>query len=105
MFCSHAGLALRTGSAVWRLDYVGSLPTVDDCLANASGRTSTEILDDCAQIYGAVTLNNTLCLGVFLLIVHYKQLTWTYTSEVATLVGVPLLLPHQHVLHSMMDLC
>lgn len=39
------------------------------------------------QLYGAVTLNNTLCFGVFLLIVHFKRLTWTYTSEVATLVG------------------
>ena len=49
------------------------------------------------QIYGAVTLNNTLCLGVFLLIVHYKRLTWTYTSEVAILVGVscpPCASPH-----------
>ncbi|KAK9799325.1 hypothetical protein WJX73_002090 [Symbiochloris irregularis] len=43
-----------------------------------------------SQIYGAVTLNNTLCLGVFLLIVHFKRLTWTYTSEVATLVGATL---------------
>lgn len=56
----------------------------DGCCAGKSHVVS------CAQIYGAVTLNNTLCLGVFLLIVHYKRLTWTYTSEVATLVGVYL---------------
>ena len=53
-----------------------------------------------AQIYGAVTLNNTLCLGVFLLIVHFKRLTWTYTSEVATLVGEQ----HCHIQASLVGL-
>ncbi|KAK9819305.1 hypothetical protein WJX74_003436 [Apatococcus lobatus] len=45
-----------------------------------------------SQIYGAVTLNNTLCLGIFLLIVHFKHLKWTYTSEVAVTVGATLIM-------------
>lgn len=36
----------------------------------------------CVQVYGAVTINNCLVLGIFLLIVWYQDLSWTYTSEV-----------------------
>ena len=38
-------------------------------------------------MYGAVTMNNTMCLGLFLLVVHAKGLQWTYTSEVLVTVG------------------
>lgn len=36
------------------------------------------------QVYGAVTMNNTLCLGVFLLVIYLQDLSWTYTAEVGT---------------------
>ena len=39
------------------------------------------------QIAGGVTMNNTMCLGLFLLVVWYKGLEWTYTSEVLATVG------------------
>ncbi len=42
------------------------------------------------QVYGAVTMNNTLCLGLFLLIMHIRDLPWRYSSEVITTVGAPL---------------
>ena len=32
-------------------------------------------------------MNNTMCLGLFLLVVWYKGLKWTYTSEVLATVG------------------
>lgn len=35
-----------------------------------------------SQIYGAVTMNNTLCLGIFLGIVYARGLTWDFSSEV-----------------------
>ena len=41
----------------------------------------------CCQVYGAVVMNNTMCLGLFLLVVHAKHLRWTYTSEVLVTVG------------------
>ena len=41
-----------------------------------------------AQVYGAVTMNNTMCLGLFLLVMHLRQLPWTYSSEVLVTVGV-----------------
>ena len=47
-----------------------------------------------AQVYGAVTMNNTLCLGLFLLVMHIRTLPWTYSSEVITTVGAPARLIH-----------
>lgn len=35
-----------------------------------------------SQIYGAVTMNNTLCLGIFLGLVYARGLTWNFSSEV-----------------------
>ncbi|CAA7402567.1 unnamed protein product [Spirodela intermedia] len=35
-----------------------------------------------SEIYGAVTMNNTLCLSVFLAIVYIRHLTWDFSSEV-----------------------
>jgi len=34
------------------------------------------------QIYAACTMNNTLCLGVLLLLIYVKELEWDYTAEV-----------------------
>ncbi|CAG9462465.1 unnamed protein product [Pedinophyceae sp. YPF-701] len=39
-----------------------------------------------SQVYGAVTMNNTMCLGLFLFVVYYQRLPWTYTVEVITVV-------------------
>ena len=35
-----------------------------------------------AQVYGAVTMNNTMCLGVFLFVVYLNKLDWTYSAKV-----------------------
>ncbi len=51
----------------------------------------------CAQVYGAVTMNNTMCLGLFLLVMHIRMLPWTYSSEVITTVGV--FCPMLHFFH------
>lgn len=40
------------------------------------------------QVYGAVTMNNTMCLGLFLLVIYLKGLPWDYSSEVIVTVGV-----------------
>mmetsp|Transcript_24023 Transcript_24023/g.37670 ORF Transcript_24023/g.37670 Transcript_24023/m.37670 type:complete len:263 (+) Transcript_24023:442-1230(+) len=37
-----------------------------------------------SQVYGAVTMNNTMCLGLFLLVVWWRRLDWTFSSEVVT---------------------
>lgn len=41
----------------------------------------------CLQIYGSVTMNNSLCLGIFLLIIYSRHLEWVYSSEVTVVVG------------------
>jgi len=34
-----------------------------------------------SQLYGAATMNNTLCLGVFFAIVYFRNLAWLFTAE------------------------
>ncbi|XP_042486262.1 sodium/calcium exchanger NCL-like [Macadamia integrifolia] len=41
-----------------------------------------------SEIYGAVTMNNLLCLAVFLAIVYTRQLTWDFSSEVLVILIV-----------------
>ena len=36
-----------------------------------------------SQIYGAITMNNTLCLGLFLGIVYQRGLTWDFSADFA----------------------
>ncbi|KAJ1690946.1 hypothetical protein LUZ63_015101 [Rhynchospora breviuscula] len=35
-----------------------------------------------SEIYGGVTMNNTMCLAVFLAVVYVRHLTWDFSSEV-----------------------
>lgn len=57
----------------------------------ASKKRSKNISLTLSQVYGAVTMNNTLVLGVFLLVVWYQGLSWTYTSEVLVIVVTTLM--------------
>ncbi|KAJ7981797.1 Calcium-binding EF-hand [Quillaja saponaria] len=41
-----------------------------------------------SEIYGAVTMNNVLCLSVFLALVYVRGLTWDFSSEVLVIVLV-----------------
>ncbi|KAG6542645.1 hypothetical protein Mapa_015976 [Marchantia paleacea] len=38
-----------------------------------------------SQLYGAVTMNNTLCLGLFLGVVYLRGLNWDFSSEVTVI--------------------
>ncbi|KAL3693674.1 hypothetical protein R1sor_007325 [Riccia sorocarpa] len=38
-----------------------------------------------SQLYGAVTMNNTLCLGLFLGVVYTRGLNWDFSSEVTVI--------------------
>lgn len=57
----------------------------------AAKKRSKNISLTFSQVYGAVTMNNTLVLGVFLCIIYLQDLSWTYTSEVAIIVGTTLI--------------
>ncbi|KAF5728270.1 hypothetical protein HS088_TW21G00415 [Tripterygium wilfordii] len=41
-----------------------------------------------SEVYGAVTMNNILCLAVFLAIVYVRGLTWDFSSEVLVILIV-----------------
>ncbi|XP_059661460.1 sodium/calcium exchanger NCL-like [Cornus florida] len=41
-----------------------------------------------SELYGAVTMNNTLCLSVFLALVYFRGLTWDFSSEVLVILIV-----------------
>lgn len=40
------------------------------------------------QLYGAATMNNTLCLGVFCAFVYFRGLTWSFSAEVVAILVV-----------------
>lgn len=46
------------------------------------------LLKSIIQLYGAVTMNNVLCLSVFLAIVYVRGLTWDFSSEVLVILIV-----------------
>lgn len=41
-----------------------------------------------SQVYGAVTMNNTMCLGLFMIVIHAQGLEWRFTSETLTILLV-----------------
>uniref|UniRef100_A0A453EEQ5 EF-hand domain-containing protein n=1 Tax=Aegilops tauschii subsp. strangulata TaxID=200361 RepID=A0A453EEQ5_AEGTS len=41
-----------------------------------------------SEVYGGVTMNNTLCLGVFLALIYFRELTWDFSSEVLVILLV-----------------
>ncbi|XP_028416415.1 sodium/calcium exchanger NCL2-like [Dendronephthya gigantea] len=41
-----------------------------------------------SQLYGAATMNNTLCLGIFCALVYIKDLEWYYSAEVTVILLV-----------------
>lgn len=38
-----------------------------------------------SQVYGAITMNNTLCLGAFLCLVFFRGLLWDFSAEVTVI--------------------
>ncbi|KAJ7298459.1 hypothetical protein O6H91_Y577200 [Diphasiastrum complanatum] len=51
----------------------------------ATRRRKRYISMTCSQIYGAVAMNNTLCLGIFLAIVAARGLIWDFSAEVTVI--------------------
>ncbi|XP_028416411.1 sodium/calcium exchanger NCL2-like [Dendronephthya gigantea] len=41
-----------------------------------------------SQLYGAATMNNTLCLAIFCALVYFKDLEWYYSAEVTVILLV-----------------
>uniref|UniRef100_A0A0D3F327 EF-hand domain-containing protein n=1 Tax=Oryza barthii TaxID=65489 RepID=A0A0D3F327_9ORYZ len=45
-----------------------------------------------SEVYGGVTMNNTLCLAVFLALVYVRGLTWDFSSEVLIILLVCIIM-------------
>jgi len=45
-----------------------------------------------SQIYGAVTMNNTMCLGIFLAIVYFRSLLWDFSAEISVIFFATLIM-------------
>jgi len=44
-----------------------------------------------AALYGAATMNNTLCLSIFMALLYFRGLAWDYTAEVSTIMIVTVI--------------
>ncbi|XP_058221560.1 sodium/calcium exchanger NCL-like [Rhododendron vialii] len=75
-FISFIGLPLATSS-----EAVSAIIFVSRKKQRSSSLTFSEL-------YGAVTMNNVLCLSVFLALVYVRGLTWDFSAEVLVIVIV-----------------
>eukprot|EP00850_Spirogloea_muscicola_P001311 SM000005S17108 [mRNA] locus=s5:191804:194416:+ [translate_table: standard] len=58
----------------------------------ARGKRRRNISLTFSQVYGAISMNNTLCLGIFLGLVYARGLTWNFSSEVTVILFTILVL-------------
>ncbi|XP_068664413.1 sodium/calcium exchanger NCL1-like [Aristolochia californica] len=58
----------------------------------ASRKTKKSASLTFSEIYGAVTMNNTLCLGVFLALVSVRNLSWDFSAEVLVIFVVSIVM-------------
>ena len=54
----------------------------------ASRKTDVTMGLTFSSLYGAATMNNTFCLSIFLGLVYFRGLAWTFTAEVAAILLV-----------------
>eukprot|EP01136_Pigoraptor_vietnamica_P022672 Opistho-1_new@74074 len=52
----------------------------------AAKRRRTNISMTYGQLYGAATMNNTFCLGIFAALVYFRKLYWNYAAETTVIV-------------------
>ncbi|CAI5463408.1 unnamed protein product [Closterium sp. Yama58-4] len=52
------------------------------CLIFAMKRRKRTISLTYSQVYGAISMNNTMCLGTFLALVYFRSLNWQFSAEV-----------------------
>ena len=70
--------------------FASNAAEVISSLIFARGRTNVSMGLTLSSLYGAVCMNNTFCVGIFLALVCFRKLPWVYTSEVITILMVEL---------------
>mmetsp|Transcript_18787 Transcript_18787/g.33621 ORF Transcript_18787/g.33621 Transcript_18787/m.33621 type:complete len:150 (+) Transcript_18787:221-670(+) len=58
----------------------------------ASRKTQAKATAGIAQLLGAGCMNNTLCLGVFLALIFFRRLSWTFTAETISILSVEVII-------------
>ena len=53
----------------------------------ASKKTKENATMTFSQLFGAATMNNTLCFGIFMALVYFKNLEWIYGAEVVCILA------------------
>ncbi|KAF4651240.1 hypothetical protein FOZ61_010639 [Perkinsus olseni] len=77
----------------------------------AQKKTSKHITISISTLQGAASMNNTFCLGIFLAVVYFQGLVWTFTAETITIIIIEMIigliaLRRIHLLvHGLMVLC
>ncbi|XP_062506725.1 uncharacterized protein LOC134183249 isoform X2 [Corticium candelabrum] len=66
-------------------------PELFSSLVFAMKKKKVNISMTYAQLYGAATMNNTLCLAVFMALVYIRSLKWQYSAEVFVILLVELI--------------
>lgn len=64
-------------------------PVVSEAAANyAAKRTSSSATIALQQLCGAAVMNNTFCLGIFLVLIFVRGLPWVYTAETLSILTI-----------------
>lgn len=58
----------------------------------AQKKTKQSITLTYSALLGAATMNNTLCLGIFLALVYFKQLIWEFSAEVTAILFIEVIM-------------
>ena len=84
-----AGLSTASGIPAFFVSFVitpfaSNASELVSSLNFAKGKKVKNISLTYCQVYGAVAMNNTMCLGLFLMVVYARGLAWEFSSEVTT---------------------
>jgi len=73
----------------------------------AQRQTQKSMTISLSTLIGAACMNNTYCLGIFLIMIYISRLTWTFTAETLSIVAVELMVAiiSQRRVHRLIDGC
>ena len=57
----------------------------------ASKKTKDTMTTSLNSLLGAGSMNNTCCLGVFLALIYFKKLYWTYSAETISILVIEII--------------
>merc|ERR1712054_270861 len=58
----------------------------------AQKKTKDSIVQSLQSLLGAGIMNNTFCLGIFFVLIMWKDLAWQFTAETASILAIQILI-------------